>query len=363
MMKKTVISAMIVMTILGMTACSNKSADQEEIIGGADEATTIDLPSTVASESDEDSDANTTTDANSDVDADSDADAHFLEYLKGNEADVNGETFWAVGEPDMEYALYDLNGDGINELLVRAYGSWIYDIILYKEGNIQPANVENLGSSGITLINDKNQFVSGDTGHEGRAMYVVSQIDDKKSAQMVMAFVNYRDDWAKSGKPEFYKMENPTQDYLEHIDKFDVITEAEYNALVEQYTKENTSIAWTALEADAEKEKEQEQEQEDPDTTGKLTEDQALSAIKNYCFLNNPELEDMVNSGEYIISWEVESSDEHQIVILYRSYTAALIRYYIDVDSGETYVTEFVQGITNGEEQTDERFNVKDYIK
>jgi serine/threonine protein kinase len=59
----------------------------------------------------------------------SDADSHFLEYLKGNEKDANGEKFWAVGEPDMEYALYDMNGDGVNELIVRSYGYWIYDII------------------------------------------------------------------------------------------------------------------------------------------------------------------------------------------------------------------------------------------
>ncbi len=52
-----------------------------------------------------------------------------------------------------------------------------------------------------------------------------------------------------------------------------------------------------------------------------------------------------------------------QIVVLFRSYTGALVRYYIDPASGETYVTEFVSGITPEEERTEETLNVKDYIK
>ena len=227
-MKRAILAAMSLVIAFGMTACGAKKADNAEIIGGADESTTIELPSTVGKESD--------------------VDAHFLEYLKGNEADANGETFWAVGEPDMEYALYDMNGDGVNELIVRSFGYWIYDIIEYKDNKIQSANVENLGSSGVTFINDKNQFVSGDTGHEGRKMYVVSEIADQGEAKVVMAFVNYYDDWAESGAPEFYMQENPPQDYLENIEKFDVITEEEFNALVDEYSKENTSIEWVKLE-------------------------------------------------------------------------------------------------------------------
>lgn len=226
-MKRDILAAMSLLIVFGMTACGAKKTDNAEIIGGADEPTTIELPSTVSNESD--------------------ADAHFMEYLKGNESDANGETFWAVGEPDMEYALYDMNGDGENELILRSFGYWIYDIIEYKDNKIQPANVENLGSSGVTFINDKNQFVSGDTGHEGRNMYVVSEIDDQGKAKVVMALVNYYDDWAESGSPEFYKQENPPQDYLEKIDKFDVITEEEFNALVDEYSEVNTSIEWTEI--------------------------------------------------------------------------------------------------------------------
>ncbi len=94
----------------------------------------------------------------------------------------------------------------------------------------------------------------------------------------------------------------------------------------------------------------------------KITDDQALEAIKKYCFQTNPELENMINSEDYTIYWNVESSDKNRIVVAYRSYTGAIIRYYIDSVSGETYVTEFVSGITDGEERTDESLNVKDYM-
>ena len=93
----------------------------------------------------------------------------------------------------------------------------------------------------------------------------------------------------------------------------------------------------------------------------KLTDEQALSAIRNYCYAENPDLKDMEESGDYTIYWDISSGDEKEVVVLYRSYTGAEIRYYIDRSSGDTYVTEFVSGITEEEERTEENFNVKDY--
>ena len=93
----------------------------------------------------------------------------------------------------------------------------------------------------------------------------------------------------------------------------------------------------------------------------KITDDQALIAIKNYCYANIPDLKEMEKSNNYTINWEVVSSDEKEIVVLFRSYTGALVRYYIDVVSGDTYVTEFVEGIMDKEERTGESFNIKDY--
>ena len=94
-----------------------------------------------------------------------------------------------------------------------------------------------------------------------------------------------------------------------------------------------------------------------------LTDDQILSAVKNYCYISNPDLKDIEEKGEYPVYWEVTSSDENETVILFRSYTGALVRYYVDPATGDTYVTEFVEGITSEEERTDESFNIKDYLE
>ncbi|SEH83077.1 hypothetical protein SAMN02910265_02935 [Ruminococcus flavefaciens] len=93
-----------------------------------------------------------------------------------------------------------------------------------------------------------------------------------------------------------------------------------------------------------------------------ITEKQAFDAIQNYCFIRNPNLKNMVDSGEYNIYWEVHTNDANEIVVLYRSYTAAQTRYYIDPVSGETYVTELVPGIIDEEQRTEESFNIRDYL-
>ncbi len=93
-----------------------------------------------------------------------------------------------------------------------------------------------------------------------------------------------------------------------------------------------------------------------------LTDDQALSAIVKYCTAVNPELQSIVDSGEYPAYWNLASSDAQEIVVLFRSYTGAQVRYYIDRASGETYITEFVPGITPEETRTGESLNAFDYL-
>ena len=93
-----------------------------------------------------------------------------------------------------------------------------------------------------------------------------------------------------------------------------------------------------------------------------LTDEEALSAVKNDCFSSNPELESIVESEDYTVYWEIVSSDESEIVVLYRSYTGAEIRYYIDRVTGSAYVTEFVPGITEEEQPTSEHFFAWDHL-
>ena len=93
-----------------------------------------------------------------------------------------------------------------------------------------------------------------------------------------------------------------------------------------------------------------------------ITDEQAVSAIRAYCLAADPTLEGILNAGEYPVLWEAASSDEKEVVVLFRSYTGAESRYYIDRATGDAYVTEYVPGITPVEERTNETLNVRNYL-
>ena len=93
----------------------------------------------------------------------------------------------------------------------------------------------------------------------------------------------------------------------------------------------------------------------------RLTDEQAVCAVRNYCLIRDPDLAGIVKAGEYPVYWDISSSDEKEIVVVFRSYTGALERYYIDPVSGETRVTEFVPGITDEEQTKDESLIAWDY--
>lgn len=100
----------------------------------------------------------------------------------------------------------------------------------------------------------------------------------------------------------------------------------------------------------------------DRGVTATLSDEVALSAVRQHCLDANPDLESIVNAGEYPVTWEIAASDEKEIVVLFRSYTGAELRYHVDRISGETYVTEFVPGITSAEQPTEESMNAWDYL-
>ena len=49
-------------------------------------------------------------------------------------------------------------------------------------------------------------------------------------------------------------------------------------------------------------------------------------------------------------------------MVLFRSYTGAQVRYYIERSTGDVRVTEFVPGITPEEMLSEESLNVWDYV-
>ena len=100
----------------------------------------------------------------------------------------------------------------------------------------------------------------------------------------------------------------------------------------------------------------------DRDGEYRISDEQAMAAVKRYCYSVNPDLKSIVNAGENTVYWDISSSTDTEIVVLFRSYTGAQVRYYIDRVSGNTHVTEFVPGITPAEEPSDESLNAWDYI-
>ena len=100
---------------------------------------------------------------------------------------------------------------------------------------------------------------------------------------------------------------------------------------------------------------------ETEDTIAELISDeQAIDAIRKYCCAINPDLESIA-AEEYPVYWEIVSSDDSEIVVLFRSYTGSQVRYYINRATGITNITEFVPGITDEEEPTGETFNIRDF--
>ncbi len=102
---------------------------------------------------------------------------------------------------------------------------------------------------------------------------------------------------------------------------------------------------------------------ESEEADAELTEEQALEAVRNYCFQIQPDLKEMVEADEETIYWDVITNEEGQIVVLYRSYTGAQIRYYIDPATGEAYTTELVPGIIDEEQRTEDTLNIRDYLE
>lgn len=92
-----------------------------------------------------------------------------------------------------------------------------------------------------------------------------------------------------------------------------------------------------------------------------VTEEEALEAIKKYCSVNHPEVNEKLDSDEYTMYWSVSTNENDEIVVLFRSYTGALTRYYVDPATGQTYVTEQVPGIIDDEQRTEETLNIKEF--
>ena len=93
----------------------------------------------------------------------------------------------------------------------------------------------------------------------------------------------------------------------------------------------------------------------------RLSDEQALTAVTNYCKAANGELQSAIDAGQNVY-WKVTESTDARIVVTFRSYTGAFNYFYVDRVSGEAAVTERVPGIIDDEQFTPERFNAWAYL-
>ena len=100
----------------------------------------------------------------------------------------------------------------------------------------------------------------------------------------------------------------------------------------------------------------------DAENNGILTDEQAITAVKNYCFSIEPGLESKEQSEKYDLSWEIVSSSEEEIVVLFKGNTGEEARFHIDPVSGDTTITAVIPGDTPQEETSDEIIHLRDYL-
>ena len=139
---------------------------------------------------------------------------------------------------------------------------------------------------------------------------------------------------------------------------------AEESEEAEDAEAEEADADETEVSDDAEDVQDDEEESVTVDAPAEdvLTEEQALEGVKNYWISADPEFEDKLASDDYTMYFETSTNDDGKIVVLYRSYTAAEIRYYVDPETGDTEVTEFVPGVMDEETPADYSINIYDYI-
>lgn len=173
----------------------------------------------------------------------------YEQFIEGTITDVNGENCsYAKNDPyyedfiDLEWAIYDLNGDGTNELIPRMYRGYISEIYSCQDGAIVRTYTELFGSEG-GFINDRNQMVATDCSHANRNQYLVTDYVGEGKTKSVIFFAKWWLDEENPDDAEYVKYEG--SDFWDiDYDDYTIITKDEYEALLAEYTNPNIDIVF-----------------------------------------------------------------------------------------------------------------------
>ncbi len=141
---------------------------------------------------------------------------------------------------DLEYLLIDMNGDGINEMLLRSDGYLISSVYCFKNNKIEEISLRNAESSVYTYLNSKKQYVADKSNEIDCYQYDISEIDSSGKEKSVLFLLGDYNQFTDSWK--YYKAENPPEFIT--TDDCQEISEADFNKLRSEYANEDTSIKW-----------------------------------------------------------------------------------------------------------------------
>ncbi len=271
---------------------------------------------------------------------------------------------YSIEDEKNQFNLIYADDDDIPEFVVGNTGYWV-SLIAFEDGKAHYLMNRWAygagGNGGYSYAPGKGIYYNGNADYAG-AVYYNTYMSKRDVGELGTDYwvkeINFNDldgdGWPSEGELEDYDESVGSSEYHCEIDKG--MTEDEIKAVVSLYDSYETKEVVGKMDYPTFLDK------LDGKEVG-ITADQALAAIRKYCIDKNPDLEEMANSDDYTIYWNVESIDDTDIVVLYRAYTGAQLRYYIDRFSGSTYSMEFVPGITEEGQWTDEYFDVNDYIE
>lgn len=181
-----------------------------------------------------------------------DDDTIYDKFIEGELIDASGRyCAYAKNSPDIEYiedlewARYDIDNDGVNELFPRLYGSYTVYGYTIRCGCVYPISFDGcvFGSEG-GFFNTKNQFVGTDVTHANRNQYLISEYDELGSFKNVLFFSKW---WADEENMDDCTYEKYIGDFWQEGGAIDFvqITEEEYNSLCEEYLVPNENITFS----------------------------------------------------------------------------------------------------------------------
>lgn len=154
--------------------------------------------------------------------------------FSGEVLDINELGWFEFGTP--RYAIYDLNEDGTQELLIKSWSNWL-NVLYYENNSVMGVDTPfYTGATGETVL-ENGKVILEDNNHAGRHSYVVYNYEKDNTFSEICAFSHWYPDENGIDSNEYYYSEGE-----EGEDKN--ISKEEYFEQLDYLRNENTQIEW-----------------------------------------------------------------------------------------------------------------------